>query len=52
MEDLSKQLSAVNEKTDAAESEKIQAEFSTLYQGREAFIKEDRTGFVWMYLQK
>ena len=52
MEDLSKKLSAVDEKTDAAESEKIHAEFSTLYQGREAFIKEDRTGFVWMYLQK
>ena len=52
MEDLSKKLRAVDEKTDAAESEKIHAEFSTLYQGREAFIKEDRTGFVWMYLQK
>ena len=27
-------------------------EFSTLYQERNTFIKEDRTGFVWLYLQK
>ena len=34
------------------ESEKIRAEFYSLYEEREAFIQEDRTGFVWLYLKK
>ena len=52
MEDLSKKLNAITENTDSAETEKAHAEFNTLYQQRNMFIKEDRTGFVWLYLQK
>ena len=28
------------------------ADFNKLYQERNEFMKEDSTGFVWLYLQK
>ena len=32
--------------------QKVISEYQALYEEREKFIKEDRTGFVWLYLQK
>ena len=49
---MQKKLSAIDESKDAEETQKIYAEYSALYQEREKFIKEDRTGFVWLYLRK
>ncbi len=34
------------------EAEKIQKEFSEHYQKQEEFLKDERTGFVWLYTQK
>ena len=31
---------------------KASEEFSKVYNQRSEFMKEDRTGFVWLYLQK
>lgn len=44
----SKEMSAADE----AKSNKARDEYQKLYQQREQFMKEDRTGFVWLYLQK
>ena len=52
MDAMQKKLSAIDESKDAEETQKIYAEYSALYQEREKFIKEDRTGFVWLYLRK
>ncbi len=52
MDDLSKKLNAIGTNTNSSELEKIHSKFRTLYLVREEFIKEDRTGFVWLYLQK
>ena len=38
--------------TDAAKRDKAQQEYQKLYQQRNEFMNEDRTGFVWLYLQK
>jgi hypothetical protein len=37
---------------DEAERTKANEEFSKLYSQRAEFMQEDRTGFVWLYLQK
>ncbi len=37
---------------DVDATQKVIAEYHALYEEREKFIKEDRTGFVWLYLQK
>ena len=52
MDAMQKKLSAIDESKDAEETQKIYAEYSALYQEREKFIKEDQTGFVWLYLRK
>jgi hypothetical protein len=46
----SKELSA--ETADKEKRAKASAEFSKIYQQRSEFMKEDRTGFVWLYLRK
>jgi hypothetical protein len=38
--------------TDAAKRSAAQQEYQKHYQKREEFMKEDRTGFVWLYLQR
>jgi hypothetical protein len=41
--------------SDAADEEarnKASQEFSKLYQKRSEFMQEERTGFVWLYVQK
>ena len=37
---------------DAKERAKASEEFSKVYGRRSEFMHEDRTGFVWLYLQK
>jgi len=37
---------------DGAERSRARVQFNRLYSQRTKFIKEDRTGFVWLYLQK
>ena len=46
----SKELAS--ETADQATRTKANEEFSKLYQQRTQFMKEDKTGFVWLYLQK
>ena len=46
---VSKEMS---ETTDAAKRSDAQQAYQKLYQKREEFMKEDRTGFVWLYLQR
>jgi len=48
------QLSKVmaSPKADQKERQKANEEFSKHYQKRSEFIQEDRTGYVWVYLQK
>jgi hypothetical protein len=46
----SKELSA--ETGDEAKRAKASQEFSKVYNQRTEFMKEDRTGFVWLYLRK
>jgi hypothetical protein len=46
----SKELSAVT--TDEAKRTKAAEEFNKIHNQRAEFMKEDRTGFVWLYLQK
>jgi hypothetical protein len=46
----SKKLSS--ETADQAKRTKANEEFSKIYHQRTEFMKEDRTGFVWLYLQK
>ena len=41
-----------SEKADQATRNKANEEFNKLYQQRSEFMNEDRTGFVWLYLQK
>jgi hypothetical protein len=41
-----------SESADEAKRSKADEEFTKLYQQRGEFMKEDRTGFVWLYLQK
>jgi hypothetical protein len=37
---------------DAAQRQKASEEFNKVYNQRTEFMKEERTGFVWLYLQK
>lgn len=46
----SKELSS--ETADQAKRAKANEEFNKIYQQRSEFMKEERTGFVWLYLQK
>jgi len=46
----SKELSS--QTADQAKRTKANEEFSKIYNQRTEFMKEDRTGFVWLYLQK
>src|SRR5262249_6244352 len=46
----SKELSS--ESADQAKRQKANEEFNKVYNQRNEFMKEDRTGFVWLYLQK
>ena len=41
-----------DQEPDAEAMQKVIEEYQALYEEREKFIKEDRTGFVWLYLQK
>ena len=45
---ISKEMSG----TDDAKRNAAQQEYQKHYQKREEFMKEDRTGFVWLYLQR
>jgi hypothetical protein len=42
----------LSSEADEAKRNKANEEFAKLYQKRAEFMKEDRTGFVWLYLQK
>jgi hypothetical protein len=46
----SKELSS--ETADQTKRQKANEEFNKIYNQRTEFMKEDRTGFVWLYLQK
>jgi hypothetical protein len=50
VETASKELSS--ETADQAKRNKANQEFNKIYNQRNEFMKEDRTGFVWLYLQK
>lgn len=50
VDQLSKLLASP--KADQKERQKANEDFSELYQKRSEFIQEDRTGYVWVYLQK
>jgi hypothetical protein len=50
LETASKELSS--ETADQAKRNKANEEFQKIYNQRTEFMKEDRTGFVWLYLQK
>jgi hypothetical protein len=50
VDQLSKVLASP--KADQKERQKANEDFSELYQKRSEFIQEDRTGYVWVYLQK
>ena len=49
-EDASQELSSEN--ADEAERAKANEEYRKVYDQRTEFLKENRTGFVWLYLQK
>jgi hypothetical protein len=48
--DATKELSS--ETADKAKRDKANEEFQRVYAKRSEFMKEERTGFVWLYLQK
>ena len=48
--EVSKEMN--DQKADDAARNKANEKFQKLYQEREKFMKEERTGFVWLYLQK
>jgi hypothetical protein len=50
VEEASKVLSS--ETADQEKRKKANEEFSKIYEQRSEFMKEDRTGFVWLYVQK
>ena len=47
---VTKELSSAT--ADEAKRQKANEEFQKLYEKRSEFMKEDRTGFVWLYQQK
>lgn len=50
VDEISKEIN--DAKADQAKRQKANEEFSKLYQKRSDFVKEERTGFVWVYLRK
>jgi hypothetical protein len=55
MEKLQKSIEAKQDGKDKAElqiSEETSKKFQALYEQRAEFMKEERTGFVWLYLRK
>jgi hypothetical protein len=50
IEKLSKEMNS--ETADQAKRNKANEEFNKVYNQRTQFMNEDRTGFVWLYLQK
>lgn len=50
VEKVSKELSS--ETADQAKRAKANQEFNKIYNQRSEFMKEERTGFVWLYLRK
>jgi hypothetical protein len=50
IERVSKEMNAEN--VDQAKRNKANEEFQKIYNQRTQFLKEDRTGFVWLYLKK
>ncbi len=51
-EDLKTASGAVTPGSDAAAQQKAREAFQNAYNSRNAFMHEDRTGFVWLYLRK
>ena len=45
-------LASLNSARDATSREKATQEYQKVYGQRSAFMREERTGFVWLYLQK
>jgi hypothetical protein len=45
-------LQALNSATDAKAREKASGDYNKAYERRTEFMREERTGFVWLYLQK
>jgi hypothetical protein len=45
-------LAALNAARDAQARQKATEEYQRIYDRRSAFMREERTGFVWLYLQK
>lgn len=45
-------VSALSSATDATERTKASQEYSRVYNQRAEFMHEERTGFVWLYMQK
>lgn len=45
-------LKRLNATTDEKVRSEANRQFQALYSERSKFMKEDRTGFVWLYLQK
>ncbi len=52
MEAMTEKLNSPGEDTNPEEQQKVYAEYSKLYAARTEFLKEERTGFVWLYVQK
>ena len=50
VETASKELFSAQ--SDQAKRNKANEEFNKIYNSRTEFMKEERTGFVWLYLQK
>ncbi len=50
IEKLSKEMNS--ESADQTKRNKANEEFNKVYNQRTQFMNEDRTGFVWLYLQK
>jgi hypothetical protein len=45
-------LSKLNKATDASARQKATEEYRKIYNSRSSFMREEMTGFVWVYLQK
>jgi hypothetical protein len=50
--DFQAALASLNSARDAKSREKATKEYQKVYGQRSAFMREERTGFVWLYLQK
>jgi hypothetical protein len=45
-------MAALTSAKDAKARQKANEEYQKVYRQRSAFMREERTGFVWLYLQK